>query len=33
LSDTPVAVDWPVSRQTLHSPAAATHNNQLDNSV
>jgi len=33
LSDTPVAVDWPVSRQTLHSPAAATQNNQLDNSV
>ena len=33
LSDTPVAVDWRVTRQDLNSPAAATQDNQLDNSV
>jgi site-specific recombinase XerD len=33
LSDTPVAVDWRVTRQELYSPAAATQDNQLDNSV
>lgn len=33
LSDTPLAVDWPVARHELHSPTAATQDNQFDNSV
>lgn len=33
LSNTPVAVDWPIARQEPLSPAAATQDNQLDNSV
>ena len=33
LSDTPLAVDWPFVGQESLSQPAATHNNQLDNSV
>jgi site-specific recombinase XerD len=33
LSDTPLAVDWPLVGQEALSHPAATHNNQLDNSV
>jgi site-specific recombinase XerD len=33
LSDTPLAVDWPFVGQEALSQPAATHNNQLDNSV
>ncbi len=33
LSDAPVAVDWLVTREAALSQPAATHNNQLDNSV
>ena len=33
LSATPVAVDWPVASQDTLSQPAATHDNQLDNSV
>lgn len=33
LSNTPVAVDWPIGSQHPLGQPAATHNNQLDNSV
>ena len=33
LSDTPIAVDWPLAQHELHGIAVTTQDNQLDNSV